>query len=29
MDVTRLNPPDFGETLKEYYEGKYANDRPK
>jgi len=28
MDVTRLNPPDYGETLKDYYERKYANDRP-
>ena len=28
MDVTRLNPPDFGETLKDYFERKYVNDRP-
>jgi signal transduction histidine kinase len=28
MDVTRLDPPDFQETLKEYYKRKYVNDHP-
>jgi len=28
MDLTRLNPPDFEETLKEYYRRKYLNDPP-
>src|SRR5206468_11201800 len=28
MDVTRLNPPDFQETLKDYYRRKYRSDPP-